>query len=232
MPQKVSNKPPPNPNCVGENISPQLSWKNPPDGTRSYALTMVDPEGYGGMGVVHWVAYGIPATVTSFAEGEVSKPSSKYVGGKSTEEVGYYSGPCTPPGAPHQYVFRIIATDLAITAPVHLIAANFAVLNLVADLKKLFGQFAHLLAPGGFVLASLLNPFFLGDAKYSWWRANLGAVLKFGTYSVAGESGNIHRFAPAMVARAAQPDFRVVRVVPRGVRLATHRYMFMLFQRV
>jgi len=112
MPQKVSNTPPPNPNCVGENISPQLSWKNPPDGTRSYAITMVDPEGYGGMGVVHWVAYGIPATVTSFAEGEASKPSTKYVGGKSTEEVGYYSGPCTPPGSAHHYVFRIIATDL------------------------------------------------------------------------------------------------------------------------
>ena len=112
MPKRASNKPPPNPNCVGENISPQLSWQNPPAGTKSYAFTLVDPEGYGGMGVVHWVAYGIPPNVTSFAEGEVSKLSGKYVGGKSTEEVGYYSGPCSPPGAPHHYVFRIIATDL------------------------------------------------------------------------------------------------------------------------
>lgn len=112
MPQRVSNKPPPNPNCVGGNVSPQLSWKNAPQGTKSYAFTLVDPEGYGGMGVVHWVAYGIPVTVTSFAEGEVSKESGKYVGGKSTEEVGHYSGPCTPPGSPHHYVFRVIATDL------------------------------------------------------------------------------------------------------------------------
>jgi hypothetical protein len=113
MPKRVSNKPPPNPNCVGNNVSPQLSWKNPPEGTKSYAFTLVDPEGYGGMGVVHWVAYGIPLNVTAFAEGEVSKASGKYVGGKSTEEVGYYSGPCTPPGSPHHYVFRVIATDLA-----------------------------------------------------------------------------------------------------------------------
>jgi hypothetical protein len=112
MPPRVSNKPPPNPNCVGDNVSPQLSWKNPPSGTKSYALTVVDPEGYGGMGVVHWIAYGIPPNVTAFAEGEASKLSGKYVGGISTEDVGYYSGPCTPPGLPHHYVFRVIATDL------------------------------------------------------------------------------------------------------------------------
>lgn len=112
MPQRVSNKPPPNPNCVGDNISPQLSWSKPPAGTKSYAFTIVDPEGYGGTGVVHWIAYGIPVSTTSFKEDELSKLSNKYVGGKSTEEVGYYSGPCSPPGPPHHYVFRIIATDL------------------------------------------------------------------------------------------------------------------------
>ena len=112
MPEKTSNKPPPNPDCIGENVSPQLSWQNPPAGTKSYALTMIDPEGYGGKGVVHWVAYGIPLNVTSFAEGEVSNLSNKYVGGKSTEGVGYYSGPCTPPGSPHHYTFMAIATDL------------------------------------------------------------------------------------------------------------------------
>jgi phosphatidylethanolamine-binding protein (PEBP) family uncharacterized protein len=47
--------------------------------------------------VNHWVAYGIPASVTGFAEGEVSKPTDNYVGGKSTQGVGFYSGPCTPP---------------------------------------------------------------------------------------------------------------------------------------
>ena len=101
-----------NPNCVGENVSPQLSWSGTPDGTKSFALTMVDPEGRGGLGVFHWVSYGIPVNVTSFAEGEVSKTSDKYVGGKSTQGVGNYSGPCTPPGSPHHYTFKVIATDL------------------------------------------------------------------------------------------------------------------------
>ena len=101
-----------NPNCVGENVSPQLSWTGAPAGTKSFAILMEDPEGRGGAGVHHWVAYGIPADVTSFAEGEVSKLTDKYVGGKSTQGVGFYSGPCTPPGSPHHYTFKIIATDL------------------------------------------------------------------------------------------------------------------------
>src|ERR1051326_8232888 len=110
MPRKVANNTPGNANCVGQNVSPQLSWKNAPDGTKSFAILMEDPEGRGGAGVHHWVAYGIPANVTSFAEGEVSKPSDKYVGGKSTQGVGNYSGPCTPPGTPHHYTFVVIAT--------------------------------------------------------------------------------------------------------------------------
>jgi Raf kinase inhibitor-like YbhB/YbcL family protein len=101
-----------NPNCVGENVSPPLAWSNPPAGTNSYALIMYDPEGRGGLGVVHWVAYGIPASVTGFAEGEVSKPSDKYVGGKSTPGLAHYFGPCTPPGDWHHYTFTLIATDL------------------------------------------------------------------------------------------------------------------------
>jgi Raf kinase inhibitor-like YbhB/YbcL family protein len=114
MPKKVANKPAatnPNPNCVGENVSPQLSWTGTPAGTKSFAMLMEDPEGRGGAGVHHWVAYGIPADVTSFAEGEVSKDGPKFVGGKSTQGVGFYSGPCTPPGSPHHYTFVIVATD-------------------------------------------------------------------------------------------------------------------------
>jgi len=87
-----------NPNCVGENISPALAWSNPPEGTKSYALLMFDPEGRPPAGVAHWVAYGIPVTVTGFAEGEVSKQTDKYVGGKSTLNLPHTSGPARLPG--------------------------------------------------------------------------------------------------------------------------------------
>jgi Raf kinase inhibitor-like YbhB/YbcL family protein len=101
-----------NPNCVGDNVSPALSWANPPEGTKSYALLMFDPEGRPPGGVSHWVAYGIPVSVTGFAEGEASKQTEKYVGGKSLMGLPHYFGPCTPPGAPHHYTFTLIATDL------------------------------------------------------------------------------------------------------------------------
>ena len=112
MPKKMAGANKANPNCVGENVSPALSWANPPAGTKSYALLMFDPEGRPPGGVSHWVAYGIPASVTGFAEGEVSKASDKYVVGMSLFKVGNYNGPCTPPGAPHHYTFTLIATDL------------------------------------------------------------------------------------------------------------------------
>jgi Raf kinase inhibitor-like YbhB/YbcL family protein len=117
MPKKVANSKanaPTNPNCVGDNVSPQLSWSNVPDGAKSFVLLMIDPEGRGGAGVNHWVAYGIPPSITGFAEGDVSKQTDKYVGGKSTQGVAFYSGPCTPPNqTPHHYTFVLIATDLA-----------------------------------------------------------------------------------------------------------------------
>jgi Raf kinase inhibitor-like YbhB/YbcL family protein len=112
LPKKAAGNNKSNPNCVGDNVSPQLSWTNVPAGTMSFALVMTDPEGRG-TGVDHWISYGIPATVTGFAEGEVSKPSDKYVGGVSTMKLGNYFGPCTPPNqSPHHYTFILIATDL------------------------------------------------------------------------------------------------------------------------
>jgi Raf kinase inhibitor-like YbhB/YbcL family protein len=105
-----------NPNCVGENVSPAFTIENPPEGTKSFALLMFDPEGRPPGGVSHFVAYGIPATATGFAEGELSKGSDKFVGGQSLMKLSTYFGPCTPPGAPHHYIFTLIATDLEPTA--------------------------------------------------------------------------------------------------------------------
>ena len=85
-----------NPNCRGENVSPPLAWSNVPEGTKSFVLFMWDPEGRFGTGVSHWVAYGIPANVTSLAEGEASKETPKIVGGKTLPDRRYILAPAPP----------------------------------------------------------------------------------------------------------------------------------------
>jgi len=115
MPRKSANSranAPNNPNCIGENVSPQLSWTNVPEGTKSFILLVNDPQSGGGAGFSHFVAYGIPASVTGFAEGELSKPSDKYVGGKTGFGMEIFNGPCPAPNtSPHHFVFVLIATD-------------------------------------------------------------------------------------------------------------------------
>jgi Raf kinase inhibitor-like YbhB/YbcL family protein len=101
------------PNCVGENVSPPLAWSGAPEGTKSFALLLFDPEAGAPAGVSHMVVYGIPASVTGFAEGELSQPSDRFVGGKSTMGKAVYFGPGTPPNTDwHHYTWTVIATDL------------------------------------------------------------------------------------------------------------------------
>ena len=101
------------PNCVGENVSPPLAWSGAPEGTKSFAMIMLDPEGRAPAGVIHMVIYAIPGSLKGFAEGELSKESDKFVGGKSTMEKNTYWGPGTPPNTDwHHYTFILMATDL------------------------------------------------------------------------------------------------------------------------
>jgi len=99
--------------CGGQNVSPALAWSNVPAKTRSFVIFLQDPDGLLGQGVSHWVGYGIPANVTSLAEGELTRGSNNFVGGKGTRDNALYIGPCPPAGeAAHHYVFTIVATDL------------------------------------------------------------------------------------------------------------------------
>jgi phosphatidylethanolamine-binding protein (PEBP) family uncharacterized protein len=101
------------PFCFGENVSPQLAWVNPRPGVKSYALTMFELEG--GPAHTDLVVYGIAANVSSFAEGELSKPSAKFVSGKALRTPGTWRGMCPPPNvgnAAHHYEFRVRGTDL------------------------------------------------------------------------------------------------------------------------
>lgn len=98
-------------NCGGGNVSPALQWRNVPAGTKSFAVTIFDPDGAKGLGIVHWVLYGIAPTTTELAAGGATPPGS--VGGTNrTGGPGYY-GPCPPVGeVPHHYVAQVYALDL------------------------------------------------------------------------------------------------------------------------
>lgn len=102
-----------NPNCDGENVSPALAWSSAPAGTRSFVILMDDQAGRAGLGVSHWVAYGIAPALGGLAEGDASSPSTKFVGGRNTGGSELYSGACPPRGdSPHHYVLTLIATTL------------------------------------------------------------------------------------------------------------------------
>lgn len=125
----------------------------------------------------------------------------------------------------------IVPIDAPLACQVQAVTANFAVFNHFADHAALFERLARVVLPNGFVLASMLNPFYLGDARYRWWRANAVNLLRHGRYAIDSES-HIHRFAPRVVARSAAPHFRLERCTPHGFGLAVHLYLFLLFRRV
>ncbi len=125
----------------------------------------------------------------------------------------------------------IISVTRPLTRKVQAITANFAVLNHIVDPGSLFEEFSRVIDRGGVVLASMLSPWHLGDARYRWWWANLLNLVQKGCYPSPGES-RIHRFAPNAVARAAAPYFRLERLIPRGFGLASRLYVFLLFRRV
>jgi SAM-dependent methyltransferase len=141
--------------------------------------------------------------------------------------LDYLAGYC------HDEIARktVIPVIRPLTHKVYAVTANFAVLNHIVDQQSLFEECAHVIDRGGFFLASMLSPWYLGDARHRWWWANITGLVRSGSYPSPGES-RIHRFAPGAVARAAAPHFRLERLVPRGFGLATSLYMFLLFRRV
>ncbi|WP_110994988.1 YbhB/YbcL family Raf kinase inhibitor-like protein [Pseudomonas sichuanensis] len=98
----------------GEEKSPQVSWTNLPQGTRSLVLVMFDPDGGKGLGVVHWLAYNIDPASGGLEEGAGGQSSPVAALGLNSRGAMAYRGPCPPAGDnPHHYVLTLIATDLA-----------------------------------------------------------------------------------------------------------------------
>ena len=100
--------------CTGGNHSPALSWRGAPAGTRSYALTVYDPDAPTGSGWWHWVVVDIPARVHGLPAGAGNPARHALPAGAREIRNDYgtraYGGPCPPIGdRPHHYIFTVYA---------------------------------------------------------------------------------------------------------------------------
>ena len=97
--------------CEGQDTSPALFWKNPPEGTKSFVLIVDDPDAPDPaapkMTWVHWVLYNIPASSSDLQEGVTTLPSGTLEGVNNWGRTGY-GGPCPPIGR-HRYFFKLYA---------------------------------------------------------------------------------------------------------------------------
>lgn len=102
--------------CLGKDISPELVWSAPPKNTKSFALTVVDPDAPGG-DFIHWVIYNIPAE-TDHLMSNIPKKSLLDNGTmQGMNDFGFigYGGPCPPPRQTHSYIFTLYALDIKIS---------------------------------------------------------------------------------------------------------------------
>jgi Raf kinase inhibitor-like YbhB/YbcL family protein len=103
--------------CFGVNISPELSWSGIPNGTKSLAVSIYDPDAPTGSGWWHWVVFNIPPGTTSLPKdaGDVKKKLMPKGAIQSRTDFGSdgYSGPCPPAGEkPHHYQITVFALDV------------------------------------------------------------------------------------------------------------------------
>lgn len=102
--------------CDGKgDYSPPLSWSNFPAGTKTFALIADDPDAPRGTWV-HWVAWNIPSTVTSFKEGMDKNPklADGTMQGINDSKSSGYGAPC-PPSGTHRYIFKLYALDATLS---------------------------------------------------------------------------------------------------------------------
>ena len=102
--------------CSGKNQSPHLTWKNAPEGIKSFAITMYDPDAPTGSGFWHWVVFDIPANVNELVTNAGNIELNLVPKGAIQSNTDYgtkgYGGPCPPEGRRHQYIFTVYALKI------------------------------------------------------------------------------------------------------------------------
>jgi Raf kinase inhibitor-like YbhB/YbcL family protein len=103
--------------CTGNNVSPSLSWSGAPGATKSFAVSIYDPDAPTGSGWWHWVVFNIPANVTSLPKGAGDVKSKQMPKGAVQSRTDFgadgYGGPCPPAGdKPHHYQITVFAVDV------------------------------------------------------------------------------------------------------------------------
>jgi len=102
--------------CGGANISPEFHWSGVPSGSKSFAITIADPDAPIPGGWWHWVVFNIPGTVSGLPAGAGDKGSKALPVGSIQCQNDYgkpgYGGPCPPPGTTHRYLVRVYALNV------------------------------------------------------------------------------------------------------------------------
>ena len=93
--------------CIGGNISLPLEWTEGPKSTKSYVVTMYDPDAPNGWW--HWVMYNIPSNIRELKENQV--PQGSMTIRNSYGEMNY-GGPCPPIGSNHRYIITVYALSV------------------------------------------------------------------------------------------------------------------------
>ncbi|MEM7806101.1 MAG: YbhB/YbcL family Raf kinase inhibitor-like protein [Pseudomonadota bacterium] len=93
--------------CTGGNAAPDLVWSGAPEGTKSFAVTVYDPDAPTGSGWWHWFAFNIPADVTALKAGGAMPEGAIEL--KNDYGMVGFGGACPPPGEVHRYQFTVYA---------------------------------------------------------------------------------------------------------------------------
>ena len=101
--------------CTGDNESPDLTWSGAPAATKSFAVTLYDPDAPTTVGFWHWILFNIDSGTTSLDAGAGKMHHGPH--GSTSGHTDYgttgYGGPCPPPGdVPHHYEFNVFALDV------------------------------------------------------------------------------------------------------------------------